>query len=81
MQSQYKNGYKKFELVEKCKAKLIVINEIRLILRKNWNFPKFRKLQEVIWLTVINEIFKFPPHLDPYLFELSSDYLNYKIKK
>ena len=25
--------------------------------------PKFRKLQEAIWLTVINEIFNFPPRL------------------
>ena len=56
---------RKFELVEKCKERLIVINEIRLILRKNLDFPKFRKLQEVIWLTVINEIFKFPPHFEP----------------
>ena len=37
---------------------------------------KFRKLQEAIWLTVINEIFIFPPHLNPfgqasYLYELS----------
>ena len=24
------------------------------------------KLQEAIWLTVINEIVKFPPHLDPF---------------
>ena len=35
------------------------------------------KLLEAIWLTVVNEIFKFPPHLGPfcqisYLFELSS---------
>ena len=35
------------------------------------------KLLEAFWLTVINEIFKFPPHLDPfcqisYLFGLSS---------
>ena len=28
--------------------------------------PEFRKLQEAIWLTVINEIFKFPPHLFPF---------------
>ena len=37
----------------------------------------FRKLQKAIWLTAINEIFKFPPHLRPfcqisYLFELFS---------
>ena len=35
------------------------------------------KLLEALWLIVINEIFKFPPHLGPfcqisYLFELSS---------
>ena len=62
---------RKFELVEKCKERLIVINEIRLILRKNLDFPKFRKLQEVIWLTVIKEIFKFPPHFEPF------SYVNY----
>ena len=44
--------------------------------------PKFHKSKEVIWLTVINEIFKFPPLLDPfgyvnYLHELSSNYQNY----
>ena len=59
---------------------LIVINEICQISRKNLGQgPKFRKLQEAIWLTVINEIFKCPPHLDPfgyvnYLYELSSGY-------
>ena len=36
---------------------------------------RFRKLQEAIWLTIINEIFKFPPNFDPfgyvnYLYEL-----------
>ena len=46
----------------------------------------FRKLQEAIWLTVINEIFKFPPELDPfcqidYFYELSSGYPNYPIQK
>ena len=40
---------------------------------------RFHKLQEAIWLTVINEIFKFPPHFDPlcqvnYLYELSLGY-------
>ena len=43
--------------------------------------PKFHKSKEVIWLTVINEIFKFPPRLDTfgyvnYLHELSSNYQN-----
>ena len=47
---------------------------------------RFRKLQEAIWLTVINEIFKFPPRLGPYceinyLFELSLDYPSYPIQK
>ena len=37
---------------------------------------RFPKLQEAIWLTVINKIFKFPPHFIPsgyenYLDELS----------
>ena len=37
---------------------------------------RFCKLQEAIWLTVINEIFKLPPHFNPlgyinYLYELS----------
>ena len=27
---------------------------------------RFRKLQEAMWLTVINEIFKFLSHLDPF---------------
>ena len=27
---------------------------------------RFRKLQEAMWLTVIIEIFKFPPHFDPF---------------
>ena len=27
---------------------------------------RFCKLQEAIWLTAINEIFKFPPHFDPF---------------
>ena len=47
---------------------------------------KFHKLQEATWLTVINEIFKFPPHFDPfgyvnYLYELSLDYPNYPTQK
>ena len=42
---------------------------------------RFCKLQEAMWPTVVNKIFKFPPHLDPCLYELSSDYLNYKIQK
>ena len=42
---------------------------------------KFRKLQKDARLTVINEIFKFPPRCDSlgqviYLFELSSGYSN-----
>ena len=66
--------------------RLIVINEIRQISRKKLNFAKFRKLQEAIWLTVINEIFKFPPHFDPfdyvnYLYELSLGYPNYATQK
>ena len=59
---------------------LIVINEIRQISR-NWpkQGPKFRKLQEAIWLTVINEIFKVPPHFDLFcqvncFYKLSSGY-------
>ena len=32
-------------------------------LRNSWiHSPKFRKLREAIWLSVINEIFQFPPH-------------------
>ena len=43
---------------------------------------RFRKLQK----TVINEIFKFPPHFDPfgyvnYLYELSLGYPNYPTQK
>ena len=55
---------------------------------RNWpkQGPKFRKLQKVIWLTVINEIFKFPPCLGPfcqinYLSELFSGYPSYPIQK
>ena len=29
--------------------------------------PVLFKLQEAIWLTVINIIFKFLPHLDPFI--------------
>ena len=29
--------------------------------------PKFHKLQEAMWLTLINEIFKFPPCLGPFV--------------
>ena len=47
---------------------------IRIIQLKNNTFwtsfqtsrKRFRKLQEAIWLTVMNEIFKFLPHLDPF---------------
>ena len=47
---------------------------------------RFRKLQGAIWLTVINEIFKFPPRLGPfcqinYLSELFSGYPSYPIQK
>ena len=64
----------------------IVINEIRQISWKNFDFPKFRKLQEVIWLNVIIEIFKFPPHFEPfgyvnYLDELYLGYPNYPTQK
>ena len=52
---------------------LIVINEIHQISRKKFDFAKltktwseFRKLQEPIWLTVINKIFKVPPHFNPF---------------
>ena len=47
---------------------------------------RFCKLQEVIWLTVINKIFKVPPCLDPfcqinYLLELFLGYPNCSIQK
>ena len=47
---------------------------------------RFRKLQEAIWLTVINEIFIFPPHFNPfgyvnYFYELYSDDPNYSTQK
>ena len=55
---------------------------------RNWlkQGPKIPKLQEAIWLTVINEIFKFPPRLGPfcqinYLSELFSGYPSYPIQK
>ena len=47
---------------------------------------RFCKLQEAICLTVIDEIFKFPPHFESfiqvnYLYELSSGYPNYSTQK
>ena len=47
---------------------------------------RFRKLQEAIWQTVSNEIFKLPPHFDPFrqenrLYELSSGYRKYPTQK
>ena len=54
---------------------------------RNWlrQGPKFRKLQEAIWLTVINEIFKFPPPPVSfcqinYLLELFLGYPSYPIQ-
>ena len=57
-----------------------------LISRKNLDFAKLRKLQEVLWLTVIDKIFKFRPHYEPlvyvnYLHELSFGYPNYPTQK
>ena len=43
---------------------LLHLNEFRHISQKMRQGPKFRKLQEAIWLTVIKEIFKVPPHFD-----------------
>ena len=45
-----------------CNLRDFTFNEVRQISRKKVDFAKFRKLQGVIWLTVINEIFYFPPH-------------------
>ena len=47
---------------------------------------EFRKLQEAIWVTAINEVFKFPPHFKlfgqvNYLYELSSGYQNHATQK
>ena len=47
---------------------------------------RFPKLQEAIWLTVVNEIFKSPPHFNPfgyvnYLYELSSGYPKHPTQK
>ena len=49
-------------------------------------FQRFCKLQEAIWLTVIEKIFKFPPHFNPfgqvnYIYELSPDYSNHPTQK
>ena len=65
---------------------LVVINKIWQISRKLRQGPKFRKLQEPIWINVINEIFKFPHRLGlffqiNYLFELFLSYLSYPIQK
>ena len=72
-----------FETIVK---RVIVISEIRQIWQNILDFAKFHKLQEAIWLTVINEILKFPPHLDSfgyvnYLHELSLGYPNYPTQK
>ena len=60
---------------------------------KKVGFPKstetrseISEITETIWLAVINEIFNFPPHLDPfgqenYLYEFSSGYPNYPTQK
>ena len=48
---------------------LIVIYETRQISWKKLDFAKFCKLQEAILLTVIDEIFKFPPHFNPFGYE------------
>ena len=44
---------------------------------------RFPKLQEAIWPTVINEIFKFPPSLGPFcqINCLFSGYASYPIQK
>ena len=71
----------------KCLSWLIVIHEIRQISRNRLTQgPKFCKLQEAIWLTVINEIFNFPPRLGPYceinyLPQFILDYPSYPIQK
>ena len=69
------------------------MNQICPVSRKMLDFAKstdtraeFRKSQEAIRIPVINEICKFPPHLDPfdqenYLYKLSWDYLNYPTQK
>ena len=57
------------------------MNQICPVSRKMLDFAKstdtraeFRKSQEAIRIPVINEIYKFPPHLD-------WDYLNYPTQK
>ena len=65
---------------------LIVINEIFQISRKKLDFVKLRKLQEAIWPTVIEKIFKFRPHFETfgyvnYLDELFLGYPNYPTQK
>ena len=72
---------------------LIVINKparfcekSRISRNRQRQGPKFCKLKEAMWLTVINEIFKFPSHLGffceiNYFFELSSGYPNYPTQK
>ena len=58
----------------------------RILQNRQRQGPKFRKLQEAIWLTVIKKIFKFSPYLDPfsqenYLHKLSLSSVNYPIQK
>ena len=37
---------------------------------------RYRKLQEAVWLTVIDEIFKFSPHFYPFGYENYLDELS-----
>ena len=67
--------------------RLILINKIRQISQNRLRQgPKIRKLQEDIWLTVIIESFKFPPHFDlfcqiNYFYELPLSYTNCPTQK
>ena len=38
---------------------------------------RFRKLQEAIWLTVINRVFKFPPHFDSFGAQMYNFWVGY----
>ena len=93
-ESRHHRYFKLHVLSFKCTVlRLIVINEICHISRKRWisrnrlkQGPKFLKLQEAICLTVVDEIFKFPRHLDlfsqvNYLCELLSGYPSHSIQK
>ena len=48
----------------------------RLVSKLRLQTSRFHKLQEALWLTVINEIFKFPLHFNVFGYENYLDELS-----